>query len=164
MTDIGFLDEKDAEEVLPVLFGLLSSNMERIDPSGAPPGEDYRIWKDYRLSEMGKPGRETLLLQQDGSIIEYFQYSIKDSVLLMEEIQFDPSVWGTGVFRELYRYLAGVIPEDVTAVEAYAGKKNLRSQAILKHLGLEISGENNSGRSFHFTGDCRKMLERYRLT
>ena len=92
----------------------------------------------------------------------YFQYSLRDTVFIMEEIQFHPSIWGSGAFRELYRFLAGIIPENMTTVEAYANKKNLRSQAILEHLGLKISGENKSGRSWHYTGDCREMLNKYR--
>ena len=35
-------------------------------------------------------------------------------------------------------------------------------QAILEHLGLRITGENQSGKSWHYVGDCREMLNKYR--
>ncbi len=49
----------------------------------------------------------------------------------------------------------------IQMVEANANKKNMKSQAILKHLGLEIARENKNGRSYYFIGDCQKMPERY---
>ena len=162
MPDISRLEKKDIDKNLRKLFELLSLNMDIIDPTGDPPEEDYRIWKDHILSEIEKPEREILLLKQNDDIVGYFQYSLRDTVFIMEEIQFHPSIWGSGAFRELYRFLAGIIPENMTTVEAYANKKNLRSQAILEHLGLKISGENKSGRSWHYTGDCREMLNKYR--
>ena len=46
-------------------------------------------------------------------------------------------------------------------MEAYAHKQNSKSQNILKHLGLRIVGESTNGNSYHFRGDCRKVLKRY---
>lgn len=37
------------------------------------------------------------------------------------------------------------LPKDVENVEAYANKKNLTSQSILKYLGLVNFGENKNG-------------------
>ena len=162
MPDISFLRKKDIGKDLRKLFELLSSNMDSIDPTGDPPEEDYRIWKGFILSEIEKPEREILLLKQNDDIVGYFQYSLRDTAFIMEEIQFHPSIRGSGAFGELYRFLAAIIPDNVTRVEAYANKKNLRSQAILEHLGLRITGENQSGKSWHYVGDCREMLNKYR--
>lgn len=37
-------------------------------------------------------------------------------------------------------------------MEAYANKKNKKSQGILARLGLERIGENKNGNSYHFRG------------
>ena len=81
---------------------------------------------------------------------------------MMEEIQLDRKYWGSGAFTELYRHLAAFVPDNIQWVEAYSNKRNLKSQGILKHLGLEITGENKKGTSYHFRGDCQKMLSKYR--
>ena len=46
-------------------------------------------------------------------------------------------------------------------VEAYANKKNLKSQSILKHLGLVESGENKNGNSFYYKGKYVDLLNKY---
>ena len=162
MFDISSLRKEDMEESLPILFDLLYTNMNRIAPTGNTREQDYQVWKSYRVPEIGQPGRETLLLKLKGSIIGYFQYSLNEATLIMEEIQFDQAYWGSGAFQELYRFLAVNIPDNIKAVKAYVSKKNLKSQAILTHLGLNIVGENKSGNSYLFVGDCQKMLDKYR--
>ena len=77
---------------------------------------------------------------------------------MMEEIQLLPEYQGKGVFQKLYKHLAGIVPKNIPYVEAYVHKKNLKSQGILKHLGLDIIGENKSGNSYHYRGDCQKLL------
>lgn len=79
----------------------------------------------------------------------------------MEEIQFDASVQGSGLFTELYRYLIRILPPQTQYVEAYANKKNEKAQAILSRLGLKIAGENKNRRSFLFRGDYACLRERY---
>ena len=81
----------------------------------------------------------------------------------MEEIQFYRAYWGSGAFRELYCFLASIIPDRITAVKAYASKKNLRSQAILEHLGLKKIGENKNRKSYCYSGDCKNQFKKYRM-
>ncbi|MBQ6019494.1 MAG: hypothetical protein IJL26_04860 [Clostridia bacterium] len=79
----------------------------------------------------------------------------------MEDIQFKPEYHGSGLFAELYRYLTTIIPAETRYVEAFSGKENIKSQEILKHLGLTVIGENKNGRSYHFKGAYKALSERY---
>ncbi len=161
---IEFLRKADAESVLPELFEILHANMSRIAPTGNSCEEDFSMWMSCIKPALEKEPRQILLLLGSDRIAGYFQYYVNNGVFMMEEIQFRESYKGTGIFAELYRYLVKTIPEDTLFVEAYANKKNEKSIAVLKHLGLEIIGENKNGTSFHFRGCYEKLVRRYGST
>ena len=50
-----------------------------------------------------------------------------------------------------------ILPPEVEFVEAYANKKNEKSQGILARLGLERIGENKNGNSYHFRGRYEEL-------
>lgn len=79
----------------------------------------------------------------------------------MEEIQFKQEYQGSGLFSELYHYLTTIIPIQTKYVDAFANKKNIKSQEILRHLGLSVIGENKNGKSLHFKGEFKAILDRY---
>ena len=81
---------------------------------------------------------------------------------MMEEIQFKRDYWGTGLFRKLYEFIANEIKPSAEFVEAYAHTANVKSQSILRHLGLVPVGANGNGNSIHFRGDCRELMNKYR--
>ena len=162
MFEIVLLDKEKKTGKLPCLFDLLYENMCEIAPTGDSRESDYEIWKSYMASALDDPAREILLIKHGNDVIGYFQYSLRDACLVMEEMQIRRDYWASGAFRSLYRVLAKYVPESTTSVKAYANKNNLKSQAILEHLGLSAAGENKSGTSFLYTGDCQKMLSRYR--
>ena len=162
MYTIVMLAKPDVSSALPLMFHLLSDNMNEIAPTGNTPEQDYQIWKTGILAALECKNRHILLIKQSDAFIGYFQYYADDAVFKMEEIQIDRFYWGSGAFHELYQFLAGHIPEHIMWVEAYAHKQNRKSQEILRHLGLEVIGENKNGNSWHFRGDCQKMLDRYR--
>jgi RimJ/RimL family protein N-acetyltransferase len=82
----------------------------------------------------------------------------------MEEIEFIPECQGqNNLFKQLYGFVLSILPENIVYVEAYSHKNNTKSQRILQHLGLEIIGENKSGKSYHFKGlydDLKKWYYR----
>lgn len=156
------LNKKEKAVVLPHLFELLAENMNRIAPTGNSLEEDYQIWRSYIFSEIDNPEREILLIKLNDVIIGYFQYSLNDTTFAMEEIQIRQKYWGSGAFRELYHFLSVIVPENIATVKAYANKNNLKSQAILEHLGLKNIGENKNGNSYLYTGDCQELLSKYR--
>ena len=81
----------------------------------------------------------------------------------MEEIQLMPKYQGKeyNIFRLLYGFLFSILPTNLLTVQAYADKRNQKSQDILSHLGLHIIGENKSGDSFHYQGDYSNLLKWY---
>lgn len=162
MFDIILMKKANSSQILPRLFHILSDNMTKIAPTGNTPEQDYQIWIAAIHPLLECQERQILLIKQTDSIIGYFLYFIDDQVFKMEEIQIMQAYWGSGAFRDLYRYLAQHIPHHIRWVEAFANKHNKKSQEILRHLGLEVIGESKNGNSFHFRGDCQQMLAHYR--
>ena len=170
-----FLEKERAEEFLPQLFWILYANMNEIAPSGDSYEEDFAVWKEAVLPALKKEPRKIILIydeaaplavrtaaggRRDEKLVGYFQYYVNDSVFMMEEIQLLKAYHGSGLFQELYAFLAGVVPADTEYAEAYALKRNLKSQAVLRHLGLPIVGENQKRDAWHFRGSCREMFRR----
>jgi len=79
----------------------------------------------------------------------------------MEEIQIRSDCQGRGIFRGLYGFLISNLPSEIQNVEAYANKKNVKSQGILRHLELRADGENKNGNSYHFSGKYNDLLNWY---
>ena len=158
-----FLPKDRTAQYMPSLFGILHSNMSVIAPTGCSYEEDYREWSAAVGEGLTKDARQIILIFDNETLAGYFQYYINenDSVFMMEEIQLRREYQGTGVFRQLYTFLAGVVPETVRSVEAYAHKNNARSQAILGHLGLAVVGEAKDGHTYHYRGDCRAMFRTF---
>ena len=163
MFDIEEMQKSEKEKFFPLLFRLLAANMSEIDPTGNTFEQDYQMWKGFMDSGIECAERHIILIKEKGSLVGYFQYRLSETTFVMEEIQLLRAYQGSGAFRELYEYLARKLPRSIQFVEADASKKNWKSQEILKHLGLTVVAENQNGRSFHFRGDCQKMLERYRV-
>ena len=162
MFDISFLNKEEKENVLPQLFDLLFENMNQIDPTGNTSEQDFQTWMKCIVPELETDERNILLIKCDGRLAGFFQYSVKESTLYMEEIQLYQEYWGSGAFSDLYRFLASIIPETISQVRANASKNNLKSQAILNHLGLNKIGENKTGKSYRYLGNCQNMLKKYR--
>ena len=103
------------------------------------------------------------MMSVESELVGYFQYYINGDTksLMMEEIQIKKELQGTGLFFEFYKWLVEQLPKNIVFVEAYANKKNLKSQSILKHLGLVEVGENKNGNSFYYKGKYADILGRY---
>ena len=163
MFEFKFADKLQIEQLLPDLFQILHSNMSIIAPTDNSYNEDYEIWSLYLIPAIQKEQRQIVLMYVDNKLVGYFQYYINVDInsLMMEEIQIAKEFQGTGIFSALYKWLIKQLPKDVESVEAYANKKNLKSQSILKHFGLVESGENKNGNSFHFKGAYVNLLNKY---
>ncbi|MBR4765367.1 MAG: GNAT family N-acetyltransferase [Clostridia bacterium] len=160
-----FIFRQLKSEDIPVfadeIFSILANNMRAIAPTGNSYDEDYKIWLDYAVPAWREEKNSVILIFCGETLCGYFQYSVKDSTLRMEDIQFKPEYQGCGLFAELYHYLMSIIPAQTKYVEAYASKENIKSQEVLKHLGLTVIGENKNGRSLHFKGEYKNLSERY---
>ncbi len=162
--EFSFLDKQKAEKYLPDLFAILHSNMSLIAPTYNSYKEDFEIWYPSIIPALQKEQRQIVLMFVDSTLVGYFQYyiNIDKCSLMMEEIQIVKAMQGRGIFSAFYKWLVRQLPEDILYVEAYANKKNHKSQAILKHMGLLQSGENKSGNSFYYKGEYANLLIKYR--
>ena len=143
------------------IYDILHTNMSKIAPTGNTYEEDKAMWTSCVKPALGQNRRDMILIFKENELVGFFQYYVNSETFMMDEIQFKPEYQGSGLFTELYRYLIKIIPAETQYTEAYASKKNLKSQAILKHLGLEIIGENKNGNSYHFQGEYKRLIERY---
>ena len=158
-----FLDKQKLDEYLPELFEILYTNMNSIVPTGNAYDEDFSLWKPGIISEMQKNERKIVLMYVDGMLAGYFRYCVYSDTasLVMEDIQIKKAFRKTGLFSELYCWLMKQLPENLLFVEAHANKENLKSQSILKHLGLVEIGENKNGNSFNYRGQYLALVRKY---
>lgn len=157
-----FVDKPASETVLAEVFKILRDNMELIAPTGSTFEEDFAVWREYMASAMAEGQRQMVLMYRDDELAGYFQYDIRGDSFMMEEIEIKPEHQGTGLFRELYRWLENELPAGLVSVEAYSNKDNLKSQKILEHLGLRRAGENKSGSSYYYRGAYRELWESFK--
>ncbi|NLJ80246.1 MAG: hypothetical protein GX335_04400 [Firmicutes bacterium] len=61
----------------------------------------------------------------------------------------------------MYSFLISTLPSGICWVEAYVNKNNIKSQGILKHLGLNCAGEIKEKDIYHFRGKYSDLLEWY---
>lgn len=156
-----YADKKQLEEILPNLFRLLGANMNAIAPTGNSYEEDYQMWFSNMVPAMQNPKRQIVLMYRREQLVGYFQYYIDSGVFMMEEIQIDKTCHGTGVFSAFFSWLVRRLPNDTESVEAYAHKKNKKSQGILEHMGLKQIGESKNGNSYHYKGNYKSLIEKF---
>lgn len=156
-----YLNKNESGSILPGLFSILFSNMDKISPTGNSFEEDYDIWFSNVYPALKKPQREIVLMYADGCIIGYFQYYINLGVFMMEEIQIKSDYHQKGVFNDFYSWLIKRLPSEIQNVEAYSNKNNIKSQGILEHLGLKKIGESQNGSSFHYKGEYKILREKF---
>ena len=155
------LENEDIPVYIDEMFAILAGNMREIAPTGNSYDEDKMIWSECAVPAWREGKNSVILIFDEDKLCGYFQYSVTDTTFRMEEIQFKKEYHGSGLFAELYRYLTALIPTQTKYVDAFSAKENIRSQEILKHLGLTVTGENKNGRSLHFLGEYKTLAERY---
>lgn len=163
MAEFIYLDKLKADSYSEKLFEILHDNMFLIAPTGNSYEDDLKIWSCAIITALEKEQRQIVLMYVDNSLAGYFQYYINSETnsLMMEEIQIKNIYQSTGLFSEFYKWLLKQLPENIKYVEAFANKRNIRSQAILSHIGLLCVGENKNGNSFYYKGDYVKLLDKY---
>ncbi|MBQ7161057.1 MAG: hypothetical protein IJR90_05060 [Clostridia bacterium] len=152
---------EDITAFIDEMFSILASNMDSVAPTGNSYIEDYNIWRKSTVPAWIKGNSSVILIFCKDDLCGYFQYSINDTTFKMEEIQFKQEYRGSGLFSELYHYLTTIVPVQTKYVDAITRKENIKSQEILKHLGLIAVGENKNRKSIYFEGEYKTIFERY---
>jgi hypothetical protein len=161
MITFNFLNKLDFDKLSKDIFFILADNMSKIAPTGNSFEDDYNSWFFAVKKGLVKEQRRIILILSDDELIGFFQYYTNNNTLMMEEIQIRSDWQGKVIFRNLYGFLLSNLNTEINNVEAYANKKNLKSQIILNHLGLTIDGENKNGKSYHYYGKFDDLLDWY---
>ena len=156
-----FLEGTQADAVLPQMFDILYTNMSRIAPTGDSYEDDRRTWTAYMRSA-AESGQRVILMEVDGTLAGYFQYRLEGDTLLVEEIEIIPEYQRTLLFYRFFRYAVNIIPKETAYVEAYIDKSNANSMTIAQKLGMQIVGENSTGRSWRYRGEAGAFRARLR--
>ncbi len=156
-----YANKEQLKNILSQLFEILYSNMSLKYPTGNTREDDNIMWSSYFVSSMQDNSRQLVLMLLENDIIGYFQYSISNNILKMEELQIQKEYHGTGLFGIFYSWLVHKLPQNIATVEAFTDKRNTKTQGLLEHLGLVNCGENKNGKSYHYRGAYRNLLEKY---
>lgn len=165
MIDFRYMRQDEFEHYARDLFSILYDNMSKIVPTGNSYEEDYLFWFEANKDGLKQENCNIVICVEKDihEIVGYFQYSVKERVFLMEEIQIKNSYQGKhNIFKGIYEFVFDNMREEVDFVEAYANKKNVKSIGILGKLGLLIVGENKRGTSYHFRGTFADLLNWYK--
>lgn len=155
-----FADKTKPLPLLYSLFDILHTNMNAISPSPKSYDAALEDWLSELLVALKKDRRQIVLMYDGEELVGYFQYYTTEDTLMMEEMQIVKDHQGTGLFGIFFARLLPQLPEDLKSVEAYTNVKNMRSQKILKHLGL--SPDRRIGDDmFHYKGEYAELLRRY---
>ena len=155
------MQKQDITVFLTEMYDILADNMKKIAPTGNSYDEDYKIWAECVVPAYNDGKRSVILIFDGDCLCGFFQYCVTDTTFRMDEIQFRQEYQGCGLFSKLYHYLTTIVPSQTKYVDAYSNKANLKSQGILKHLGLEEVGESNNGNSLYFKGEYKTIFELY---
>ncbi len=163
MLQVNLLDKQEFHTLAAEIFAILADNMSQIAPTENSREEDYRIWCRAMAEGLQAEQRKLALLYDNTRLAGYFQYSVFGTVFRMEEIQIIPTCQGaaTQAFRLLLGFALSALEPGVKTVEAYANKSNEKSQGILRHMGLQIIGENKTGSGYRFQGEMQSLLSWY---
>ena len=143
------------------MFAILYENMSVIAPTGNTYEEDFEHWSKCVVPAWNEGRRKVILILSENELCGFFQYAVSNTVFRMDEIQFKSEYQGSGMFEKLYRYMTAIIPAETKYAEAFAHKNNMKSQGILRHLGLEAVGESENGNCLHFQGEYSNLMKRY---
>ena len=157
MIRYAFLDKREKERWLPILFDLLYENMHEIAPSGISYTAERETWLVEVSSALERTPREIILALAGGRPVGYLQYYTRGDLLMIEELQLHAAFHRTLLFGDICKYLWRQLPDNITRVEACADKRNLHSLALMKKLGMERIEEDAF---VHLSGDLATLRKR----
>ena len=146
---------------LPQLFDLYYHNMKAIAPSGLAYEEERREWLAAVSPALDKAPRQILLCLVDGKLEGYIQYYTREALLMIEEAQLSGSCRNSTAFLGMIRALVRLLPGEIRYVEAYAHRRNARSIALMRRLGMEGLPEPESSPFVHFRGCIAEIRPRF---
>lgn len=157
-----YLKKQEKELWLPKLFDLLYDNMCAIAPSGLTYEQEKEQWLANVSPALEKAPRQIVLCFVNNELAGYIQYYTRKQLLMVEEIQLKKVYQRTFVFYRLCKYLSETLPADITYIEAYADRRNLNSQKIMRKIGMEEITETDHSTFVHLRGPVNKAMRFFR--
>ena len=150
--------EKDRElPLLADLFVILYRNMESVAPLGEDYGAEQATWVSCITQALTKAPRQILLIYSGDDLAGFCMYYIREDLLMVEELQLKPAYQKTVLAAEIFRFLRRTLFPKVRWIEAYADRRNLRSQALMEKLGMVMLEEPEESNFVHFRGSAADL-------
>lgn len=151
------LDKSEFVKHSETIFKILSTNMNKILPTGDELSENYNFWFKVMKEAIEKPSRNICLVFEK-DVIGFLQYYTNGSLFMIEEMQISEEWQGVDkIFTRMIEFVTSKL-SGMETVEAFANKVNLKSIGILNHMGLTIIGTNSSQRCYHFQGKYDDLM------
>ena len=160
MIRFSLMNKQEKDAWLPELFDLLYNNMQSIAPHGLGYEREKEEWLANVSPALEKETRQILLCFADQELAGYLQYYTREKLVMVEEVQLKSAYQRTMVFYYLCRALLELMPEEIVIIEAYADKRNVNSQGIMKKLGMQQVGEE--GGFVHLRGSVSQAGDWFR--
>lgn len=146
------------------LFAILADNMSKISPTGNSQEEDFCLWSGVLRQRLSNGECSVVAFLFAGQLAGYFQYSLRQDVLLIEEIEIAPPFRVRhNILGRTIKLLPALAPSNIAYVEAYANKNNSTSTHLLEKAGFENIGANKSGSSYLYRGQYPALAKRFKL-
>ncbi len=157
-----YADKQSMSEWLPRAFKILWDNMNRILPTGNDYATDEKFYMTHAAPAISAPDKRVILIHDGDLLVGYLQYTLRDKVLFLEDLQLQDAYQGKGILRLLFRWLIAQLPNHLEWVELLCAKDNARAMAIYEHWGMKIIGTNKNGLSYHYQMAYQAFAEHYR--
>lgn len=157
------LNKSEKAQWMPALFDLLHHNMSRIAPSGLSYNDERDSWISEVSSGLEKDPRQIILCLNNGELIGYLQYYVRNEMLMIEEFQISKEFQHSNVFYSFLRFLAASLLTGIETIEAYADKRNQHSIDLMEKIGMVNCDADRDSMFVHMRGSVSKMVFAQRL-
>lgn len=153
-----YLNKNEKDIFLPKLFDLLYDNMHEIAPTELSYEHEKKQWFDNVSPALDKPARQIIMCFADNKLVGYIQYYINNKLLMIEELQLKKEYHCTLTFYRFCNYFIGTLPADIEYVEAFAEKRNSKSQKLMQRLGMVLIDSNAV--FVHLRGNADELIKK----
>lgn len=155
------LDKTNKDIVLPCLFDILYENMHLIAPSGMKYQEEKERYIQTVSHALDRESRQILLCMYNDTIAGFVQYYTTADTLMIEEAQMSESLKGTLAFYKACRRIFVGLPDTIVYIEAFADKRNVRSQELMQKIGMVQTNSCDNPAFVHFRGNIQNIKSRF---
>ena len=159
MTRFCYLEKREKDKWLPLLFDLFYENMSKIISFEKSFEDEKREWIECISEAICKAPRQIILCLDDQEIVAFVMYYTRGDLLMIEELQIKEKYQRTRLCYRLFKHLIEVLPDNIDTVEAYAHKGNHNSQQVMKNLGMTCVGDE-SGAFVHLRGKAEYIKQK----